>query len=237
MDPRFGGEQPIDPNPSYLGPPESYDPYPSSYPPSYQSPPYLDLYGQPAGQAPVYPQPGAYAEGPGYGYPYAPPANYGYPSIGYPGVPNSYYPQGDGRPGIAVAAAVLGYVIAGLLFLSGVVVLLGVSAVSDLNDGGGTSDGTSGFVVAGLANLLSGGFLVAGGVMITDRQRNGPMLLAIGAAICVVTGIFWLVQTSGVWGWAFIYCVPTIIATVFAFSGSVTRWLNGAPRSGGPATS
>ena len=131
--------------------------------------------------------PGHRVPAPGYP-PVQPGAGYaGYPMPGYPmgsGYPMGYpapYPgyatdPRDVRPGVAMAAAVLAYVNAGLLILAGGLLLLGASIVSDVEDAS-NSHTNYGVEIAldGTANLIAGALLIAGGVMITGRkaERDG----------------------------------------------------------------
>ncbi len=230
-------QQAVDPNSGYGGPPAygqpPYGGQPAPYGQSYgqQPAPYGPPYGQPpyGGQPAPYSQP--YGQQPA---PYAPPpVPYGQPAYGYPGAYG--YPDPNARPGLVTASAVLAFVVAGLLLAAGFIVFLGTSTVNDFNDSIGNSDtDTAKFVLAGLANMVSGGLLIAAGVMITGRKPPGRVLLAIGTVICVFTGIFWLVQTSDTVVWVLIFCAPVILATIFMWTTAVTRWLRGAPAPAAP---
>jgi hypothetical protein len=219
-------DQPVDPN-SYQGPPAAGNPFVAPDPnlpavyaqPGYPPAPTYQQPGYPPAPypLPVYPQTGY--------QPYPQPGPYGYP----PAVP-AYYPQpGNGRPGVVVAAAVLGYVVAGFLILSGFLLLIGASAVDGIDDTYGNNSGTTKFLLSGVANLVSSGFLIAGGVMLTSRQPRGRAMYAIGSAVCIGAGVFWLTVSLGSIIWVIIYCAPVIIGTIFIYGVSTARWMGLTP--------
>ena len=96
-----------------------------------------------------------------------------------------------GRPGQVVAAAVLSYVEAGFLLLTGLILFSGSSAVSDWsnhNDRDHLGWGAQ-FAVAGLGDIVAAGLLIVGGVVFTAGKRLGRTLLAVGLAVCVVEAV------------------------------------------------
>ena len=148
----------------------------------------------------------------------------------------SIYPYpggiGGGRPGQVVAAAVLSYIEAGFLILTGLILFSGSSAVSDWSSSNNSDDYGWGmqFGFAGLGDLLAAGLLIAGGVMFSGRNRLGRTLGAAGLIVCVIEAIFWISWLDGSSGaiipWATIYLVMPVIATSMSFAGSVRRWLD-----------
>jgi hypothetical protein len=151
----------------------------------------------------------------------------------------SIYPNpgaiGWGRPGQAVAAAVLSYIEAGLLILTGLILFSGSSAVSDWSSSNEGNDygWAAQFALAGLGDVVAAGLLIAGGVAFTGGKQVGRTLLAVGLAVCVVEAILWiswLYDSSGAsFVWAAFYLVMPIIATSMSYAGSVSRWLGNAP--------
>jgi hypothetical protein len=157
----------------YRIPPAGYP-----YPPSGQDP-----YGPPAGHGPPagYPQP--------YGVPgYAPPGHAvpGYAPPGYAPPygaapwnaprPPAAWPHGPGRPGIATAAAVMGFVTGGLTALAGLFSLLAVFGGADL---------PTGLLALGLP--CAGG-LIRGGVSLLNRDSE--RVLVASAVLSVVVLLF-----------------------------------------------
>lgn len=185
------------------------------YPSTPADNPYLQAgpYGQPGGQPP-------------YGYPYPPPPGYPY---GYRPIPVS-----EQRPGTLTAAAVLGYVTAGLLILAGIILFSGASLVNDIDNQLGTNHDslTAEFTFDGFLNLLAGGLLIAGGVVMTGRRDNGRIVYTVGAAIVLVEAIYWLARWSskldndvGVIVYGLLFAALTIIGLSLAWTRASSSWL------------
>jgi hypothetical protein len=214
----IGFGEPYDPNPDYtqvadFGPP-AYPPPATAYPSGNVPPP---MYWNAPG----------YTNAPAYGYE---PVYDQRVWTGYPG--GAYYPQPNDRPGVLLAATVLAYIVAGLLFLTGIVVFLGAAAAANINDGYGTSTDATPYLFASVANMLAAALLIAGGVMITNGRLQGRTVVMIGTLICSAVGIFWLAHDPGTLGWVIAFCAPTVLATVLAFSKSASNWLQAAmPRT------
>ncbi len=191
-------------------------------------------YGIPIDPNPVLP-PGAIPPGyglfPGYpGYPDYP----GYP--GYPGYPPVAGPgAGPTRPPIVLAAAILGYVVAGLLVTAGLLLAAGVSLAASLVDDTGPIDAGAvvALLLAGAVDLISGTLLLAGGMLLTARRAVGRVLFTVGGAMFVVAGIVWLarVQDSGVLPYDVVFTVPTVVGLGLVWAAPVTRWLAAPPRA------
>jgi hypothetical protein len=132
--------------------------------------------------------PGAYPPPPGYGPPpaYGPPLGYGAPPPAY-GPPVGHgpvapwnlpavvttWPYGPGRPGVATAAIVLGFVTGGLTALGSLVFLYAVAT--------GDADPATSVLVLGL--LCAAGLI--GGAVVLSRQDSPTVLFA--AAVATVT--------------------------------------------------
>lgn len=198
-----GQGEPFDPNPAQAGPPPGYPPGYGYPPPGYAPPGYA-----PPGYAP-------------YGYP-------GYPPYGYPPVP------GDARPGPATTAAVLAFVLSGLLILGGLLLFLGGAIAGDVENSfdSGTHIGLE-LALDGVANLVAGSLLIAGGVSLLGRKRNGRVLLSIGGGIVAALSVYWTVRFDDIRSdsWTFdaaLFLVLSVLTVCFAWSTPVGRWLQGA---------
>ena len=185
----------------------------------------------PPGTAPQHPpspqhHPAAqYAPAPGYGpaygpAPYGPPPGYGwYP---YP----QTWPHGPGRPGIATAAAVLGFVTAGLTILVAGALLIGVlSGGDDLPS-----------LVLALGLPCSAG-LIAGGLRLLDR-RSSALLFGSAIACVVVLVLAWLAgaatidRTGGLEGlsvFVMTAVVLPVLTGIFAWLPTVRDWVAAWP--------
>jgi len=163
---------------------------------------------------------------------FAPP----YPAPGYSQypMPDGQWPGGPQRPGQIMAAAVLGYITAGLLILAGLLLLIGATVVNDISDSlDGNDHGlTAEFVFDGLGNLVAAGLLIAGGSLLTTGKPGGRIWIALGTAIVSAFSIYWIIRTqwNGVIGWGIVFTAMPIIAVCLAFSGPVTDWLARQPR-------
>lgn len=187
--------------------------------------------GQPAGGYPYQPPPpgNAYPQGPPPGYP-----GYGYgPPPGYAPPPGYGGPPGEPRPGTLTAAAVLGYVCAGLLILAGILLFLGASVVANLDNLSGAylGDYTFEFSVDGVVNLIAAGLLIGGSVMMAGRNPTGRLLYFVAGGIVVVETIYWLARwasrTDGaVVFYALLYAALVVVGMSLAATGGGSRWLN-----------
>lgn len=172
-----------------------------------------------------YPQPG-YGPPPAYGYGhqylYGPPVQ-PYP-YGYPPAP------GERRPGTATAAAVLGYVTAGILIAAGIVLLILASELHQLYDltGGGHTLVTAEVAFDGALNFVAAGLLIAGGVSFLGRNPTGRVLLSIGGGIVVGESVYWVVRgapDSPALFWALVFAALAVVALALAWTTAVGRWL------------
>lgn len=173
-----------------------------------------DRYGQnPYGQG----QQPAYGQQPGYGQQYA----------GQPGYPAPYgQPAAPARPGSVTGAAVLAFVQGGIVLVGGIASLAGGTTVlSDLDDANGIG---SLFTVLGIAGLLVGGLLIAGGVRAFGRSLQ---LLLIGAGASVVLSIAWFIgfvshdaPVGAALVWPLIYLVMPVIIISLVLSSTAQLW-------------
>jgi hypothetical protein len=217
-------------------------------------------YGQqpgPYGQQPGggYPQQsGGYPQTPGQGqpaqgYPQSPP--YGQPAQGYPQSPPQGYPQAQGygagmppapaeysagpipRPGTVTAAAVLGYVQAGITLIPTVLMFGG--AVS--SDGGAAADAAIGWILV-LAQLAGAALLIAGGVQIMGGKNR--TLLVVGAGLEIAISLFWIIRFAAIdsggidiidqgkgviIGFAIFFAIMPAISLIMSLGANTTQFL------------
>lgn len=188
---------------------------------------------EPRDPNPSYLQP-PYAAQPPYGavspqYWNQPGPGYGYPAYGYPYPPaGAPFPPTQGRPGSVLAASILGYISAGILFLAAMLLFFGASIISSVADVDSTADSAvREVVIDGFVNLVSGGLLLAGGVVLTAGRGVGRILLTVGAGVCVAAGIYWLVrsQTAGTFPLVLVFAAPAVASLILAWLPDVSRWL------------
>ena len=239
---------------SQFGPPpaqESEQSGPPSYgpPPGYAQPTYGQPasgqasygppgYGQPASGQPPYGQPG-YGP-PGYGPPPYGRPGYG-PGPGYPGsgapygygpaawnapLPDARWPHGPGRPAVATAAAVLGFVTAGLTLAMQVVF------IAALNSGNG--DPATAILLLGIPCAAG---LIVGGVRLLGRRTHQVLLSSAVASILVlvlalVVGLATSPGGNDLPGLLIILVLASalpITTTALAAQRSVSGWMNALP--------
>lgn len=189
-------------------------------------------------QAPGYPQ--SPAQGfPQAGYPQAP----GYPQQGYGGMPPAppeHTPPS--RPGTIMAAAVLGYVQAGITLIPTILLIAGLGAASDVGD---TGEVVLGWLVmlaqlAGVVLLILGGVKLAGGT-----TRN---IYVAGAALELVICVYYLIRIvaaddaglefaedmkAAATIFPLFFAIMPVIGLAMALGGAGAQWL--ASRTSRPA--
>jgi hypothetical protein len=147
------------------------------------------------------------------------------PGYGYP------TPPGASRPGTVVAAAVLAYVVAGLLILAGLFLFYGATVISSLSDSVGSNGSgvAAEAVLDGIVNFVAAGLLIAGAVLTTIRRGNGRPLLTTGAVVCLAAGVYWVIRAHdvAVLPWLVLFVAPTIIAVALLWQRRVSAWLGG----------
>lgn len=195
----------------YTGPPatppgyghQGYPGYQHGYPYGCYQGGYPPGYGQP-------PQPG-------YGYPYPPP---------YP----QYPAPRPGRPGQSTASAVLAFVLAGLLIAAALLLFAGASVLHELgNSTDANTDGTTTeFTVDGFVNLVTAGLLIAGGVALLGRNRNGRTMISTAGVIVLAAAIYWVAR-YGSFGATVVYAVLFsalgVTSVSLAFTAAARDWL------------
>ncbi|MFC5289164.1 hypothetical protein ACFPM7_19105 [Actinokineospora guangxiensis] len=159
---------------------------------------------QPYGQQPGDQGQQGYPQTPSSGYPQSPPSGYpqqNYPQQGYPqqGYPQQGYAYGGmppappehaplTRPGTITAAAVLGYVQAGITLIPTILLIAGLGAASDVGD---TGEVVLGWLIV-LAQLAGSALLIFGGVKLSGGATRTPYLA--GAALELAICLYYLIR-------------------------------------------
>jgi hypothetical protein len=192
-----------------------------------------DPYGGQPAPGPYYPPQYGYPPQPGYqpgnqpGYP--PPYPYGYP-YGYPYPPSPPPIIGRRRPGTTIAAAVIGWVTAGLLVIGATVLLAGSSATNDIgNTFGADTSWTSEFVVDGVIDLTCAGLLVAGGIWLADRKPAGQMMLTVANLVVAADAVYWVVRFDSYAALipsAVIFGALAVVGAALAWTSDTRTWLD-----------
>jgi hypothetical protein len=179
---------------------------------------------------------------PGYSGP-PPTGMYQYPPWPYPPYPPAYPPYapypapaaraGDGRPGAVTAAAVVGWVLAGLLLLAAGLLFFGAAFLRDFDAVNGTSTGSyvAEFTIDALVDVVTAGLLIAGGIGLTNRSAPGRVLLTVGASVVVAVAVYWLARwgdRSGgtIVGYAVIFGSAAAVAGGLTWTGAAGEWLS-----------
>ena len=209
--------------PGAYGPPAGPGQQPSSAPAGYGPPP---AYGPPGyAPAPGYPAAPAFGPPPGYG----PPPAYGYgPTVPAPGYGAAYgwggppqaWPHGPRRPGVATAAAVLGFVTGGLTALMSLFMLL---AVVD-----GEDDPATILMLLGIPCAVA---MIAGGAALMSR-RSPNLLFGAGLASIAVLAIVAVAGMATLYGDDLIGLIVVVVlafplpvlTTIFAGQRRVRDW-------------
>jgi hypothetical protein len=199
-------------------------------PEQYRIPPYQGGYAAPAtppyAAAPGYPPYGT----PGYPPPGYPPP--GYPPPGYPApygaapwnAPrvSTTWPHGPDRPGIATAAAVLGFVTGGLTAIASFFFLIAVLF--------GGADLPTGLLVLGLPCAAG---LIRGGVVLLRRDSSNVLtasaVLSVAVLLFALLAGFMSYSGSEALGFAIFVVVAAalpIVTACLAASGTVRGWLS-----------
>jgi hypothetical protein len=177
--------------------------------PQYGPPP---GYGPPSGYGP----PPGHGPSPGYGPPYG--AGYWAPAPPPWAFGTAAWPYGPGRPGLATAAGVLGYVTAGLTIVFSLVFLLVLLS--------GNGDATLAVLALGLPCAV--------GAVQLMRRRSAQILFASAAAsvailmISLIVGVGFLTQDDLLGQAVFIaVALPLpLLTAIFARARAVTGWLS-----------
>lgn len=189
--------------------------------------------GQPAQG---YPQSPPYGQ-PAQGYPQSPP--YGQPAQGHPygSMPSAPAEHSTGpipRPGTVTAAAVLGYVQAGITLIPTVLFLTGLLSGDST---GAAADAAMGWLIV-LAQVAGAALLIAGGVQIMGGK--GRTLIVIGAGIELAICLFWMIRVAAIdseglevvdagkgviIGVAIFFAIMPTISLVMSLGASTTQFL------------
>ena len=184
--------------------------------PQYGPPP---GYGSPAGYGPL-----AYGPPPGYGQPYGygPPPGYGAPQPPPWATRAATWPFGPGRPSLATAAGVLGYVTAGLTIVVSLVFLLMTFS--------GEADLTVTVLVLGLP--CSAGLITGANQILGRRQaRNLVASAVLSVGVLMLSLVIGLVTLTGgdLAGQAIfiVLALPLpLLTAIFARARSVDEWVD-----------
>ncbi len=136
-----------------------------------------------------------------------------------------------------IAAAVLGYVTAGLLIIAAFYCFVGASALADLDNDFGTDNNgyTVQFVLAGILNLVAAGLLIGGAVTMTSRKPTGRVMYLVACGLVLVAAVYWAAQWAtkdglgGLSVLAILFAGLVIVGASLAFTGANSRWLAGTP--------
>lgn len=180
----------------------------------------IDPYG---GQPYPYPPYPGYPPHPGYppyaGYSPHPP----YPV--YPAYPVQSTPR---RPGTVVAAAVLGFVNAGLLAIAALVLLATAASSSNEYLPFSPSIATE-LSIDAVVNLTAGTLFTLGGVMLLGGRTIGQPLIAISTVIVCGSLVYWAIRAEGVFsailGFGALFVALAVIAVSLAYATSARAWL------------
>jgi hypothetical protein len=159
-----------------------------------------------------------------------PPGNFNQGQPGYgamPPAPPEYTGGPVARPGSVTAAAVLGFVQAGLTIISTIILLIGLAAVQDVvNDAetiNGVDVGGGGLAmlwIAGFVGLIGAGLLIWGAVKALGGTAGN--LLVIAAALQIVLCVFWLIEGAGII--PILLIVMPIIALVMSLGSAAKQY-------------
>jgi hypothetical protein len=187
-------------------------------PPAYGVPAYGAGYGAPGYGPPAYGPP------PGHqpAYPPAYPPHHGAP---WPGAAPLPWPHGSARPGLATAAAVLGFVTGGLTLLGSLGFLIAAA----------NGDGDAATVVLVLGLPCAAG-MIYGGVRLLGRRSPVPLfasaLAAVGVlliALLVAAGTLRGDAMAGIAFFAVLAGVLPVLTAVFARLPVTLGWVGSGP--------
>jgi hypothetical protein len=173
-------------------------------------------------------------------HPYPEPQQYGQHYPAYP--PYSPYPQvfGPPRPGAATASSVVAFVLAALLIIAGIVLFLDATVVHAIGEESGLdlADPTAEFLFDGMLDLVAGGVLITGGVLLMARNPHGRAWLLVGVAVDVAAAMYWLSRNHGgdaaLTFYAVLFAVLGVVTAALLAPPSVQRWLREGQGNGSP---
>ncbi|MFL6123020.1 hypothetical protein, partial [Actinophytocola sp.] len=139
------------------------------------------------------------------------------------------------RPGTVTAAAVLGYVEAGITLIPTILILIGLAS-GDNNNANGSDLAFSWILV--IAQVIGAALLIAGGVQIMGGKSR--TLLVVGAALEIVICLTWIIRIAAidsggidivdtgkgiVIGVGIFFAIMPTITLVMSLGGSTTQFL------------
>lgn len=162
------------------------------------------------------------------------PPNYGPPGWvpGWPTYPPYPAAQPDPRPSGVTAAAVLGWITAGLLLLAAGLLFFGAAFLHGIEAATGPASDyyVAEFTFDGIVNVVAAGLSIAGGVQLTSRSATGRLMLSGGAGIVLLEALYWLVRWTSrtgatVVGYALLFAALAVASMAYGWSRPVSRWL------------
>jgi hypothetical protein len=151
-----------------------------------------------------------------------------------PAAPAEYSSGPIPRPGTVTAAAVRGYVLAGITLIPTVLMLAG-AASGDAT--GADSDAAIGWLVI-IAQLIGAALLIAGGVQIMGGKSRS--LMVAGAGLELAISLFWIIRVAAIEsggidvivagmgviiGIAIFFAIMPTISLVMSLGASTTQFL------------
>jgi hypothetical protein len=159
-----------------------------------------------------------------------PPGNFNQGQPGYgamPPAPPEYTGGPVARPGAVTAAAVLGFVQAGLTIIATIILMIGLAAVQDVVNDAETINGVDvdggGLAllwIAAFVALIGAGLLIWGAVKALSGTAGN--LLVIAAALQIVLCVFWLIEGAGII--PILLIVMPIIALVMSLGSAAKQY-------------
>jgi hypothetical protein len=152
-----------------------------------------------------------------------------------PAAPAEYSSGPIPRPGTVTAAAVLGYVQAGITLIPTILILIGL--VSDDSTNANDSDIAISWVLV-LAQVIGAGLLIAGSVQLMGGKSR--TLLVSGAALEIVISLGWIIRIAAVdsggidivdtgkgivIGLGIFFAIMPTISLVMSLGGTTTQFL------------
>lgn len=127
----------------------------------------------------------------------------------------------------------LAFIDAGLLILSGTLLLFGASLAASIAEsvGDSTSAYSAEFAFDGVLDLIAAGLLIAGGVNMLGGRQAGRMLLTAGSGIVLVEAIYWparfpVAAVPSTIVWDALFSTLAVLVLVFAWVPAVSQWLS-----------
>jgi hypothetical protein len=150
----------------------------------------------------------------------------GYPYSGaYQASPQSQLSAS--RPGQVLAAAVLGFVAAGLILIAALVLIVGASSSDPFTffrSDTPLPHGELGF--GAFLDLIMAGLLIAGGVVACGGRNRGRLLYTLGGGLAVADAVYWLVRGGGTSiGLVILLVAPVVVGLSLIWVRGCTQWL------------